>query len=288
MLSFLNQLSPYIRKASNSFVSPPWETDRVIFDFELLYIKSGQARIKVENETYLGGAGNLFFFRPKQDHSIKVLGPATFNQPHIHFDFVEDIYSKEVKISHQPLESIPESKHHLFRKDLTQEINLAIPPLIPLKNPDYFETMLFDLISEYDAKLPYYQTQVKGLLIQLWTYLIRDLFWNTASQRQSQKDLLLEIKDYLTFNANKNLTLKELEDQFAISKYHLIRLFKDAYGTSPIQFHQLIRIEKAKDLIQFTDDSITEIAEKMGYTGIHSFSRAFKKVDHVSPTFYRK
>ncbi|WP_233500850.1 MULTISPECIES: helix-turn-helix domain-containing protein [Paenibacillus] len=40
-------------------------------------------------------------------------------------------------------------------------------------------------------------------------------------------------------------------------------------------------------MIQFTDDSIDAIAEKMGYPNIHAFSRAFKTVDGIPPSFYR-
>lgn len=53
------------------------------------------------------------------------------------------------------------------------------------------------------------------------------------------------------------------------------------------QYHQFIRIQRAKHLIQFTDDSIDAIAEKMGYPNIHAFSRAFKTVDGIPPSFYR-
>ncbi|WP_246359167.1 helix-turn-helix domain-containing protein [Paenibacillus phytorum] len=49
-----------------------------------------------------------------------------------------------------------------------------------------------------------------------------------------------------------------------------------------------MRIEKAREMIQFTDEPLTRIAELIGFPDIHSFSKAFKKIEGVNPSFYRK
>lgn len=55
----------------------------------------------------------------------------------------------------------------------------------------------------------------------------------------------------------------------------------------PIQYHQLSRLEKAKEVIQFTHKPIATIAEEFGFESLQSFSRAFKNMENVSPSFYR-
>jgi AraC-like DNA-binding protein len=68
----------------------------------------------------------------------------------------------------------------------------------------------------------------------------------------------------------------------------LITLFNQTFGMSPIQYHQLMRIEKAREMIQFTDEPLKRIAELIGFPDIYSFSKAFKKIEGVNPSFYRK
>lgn len=288
MNSYLNTLSPYIRVALDSKITPPWKVDRVIFDYELLLIKNGNVLITIEDKIYRGGPGDIFLFKPMERHSIEIMGTDVFYQPHIHFDLYYKKNSPDVKISYKLLEEMDESDRQLFREDISKKSSFVIPNYIKLKNTKYFEKMLFEIITEYEAKLPFYEAKIKGVFIQLWIYLIRDFFWDSNPNISSHMKRLFEIKDYITLNAIRDITLDELEKAFSMSKYHIIRLFKDTYGMTPIHFHQLIRIEKAKEMIQFTDYSITEIAEHFGFNSIHSFSRAFKKIDKVTPSFYRR
>lgn len=85
-----------------------------------------------------------------------------------------------------------------------------------------------------------------------------------------------------------DVTLDDLIDITFVSKFHLIQLFKEAYGTTPIQYHQKIRVKKSKELIRHTNYTLSEIAGKLGFESIHSFSRYFKKIDGRPPSFYRK
>ena len=83
-------------------------------------------------------------------------------------------------------------------------------------------------------------------------------------------------------------SLEELEKRFNLSKYHLVKIFKKAFSYSPIQYHQIIRIQKAKEMIQYSNKSLTQIAEELGFTSINAFSRAFKNTDGVYPSYYRR
>jgi AraC-like DNA-binding protein len=79
-----------------------------------------------------------------------------------------------------------------------------------------------------------------------------------------------------------------LSERFHISKYYLIHLFNKVFDVSPIQYHQRIRLERAKNMIRHTLMPLQEIADQLGFSGIHAFSRAFKKKVGVSPAGFRK
>lgn len=285
----IHNISPYIRVALDSIIPQPWQlNERVIFDYELLYVKEGEIQVTIEDENYSGKPGDIFFFRPKQRHSISVQGNKPFRQPHIHFDFFSQPDSPKVKISFKPLAQMSDSEMTLFREDVADKFGIKFPGKINIRKVDYFEKMLFDIIYEYNTKLPFYETSVKGMMIRLLTYLMREIYWSNNPTVYSNMEELRDIKEYLDCNFRRVVSLEELVDQFNMSKYHLIRHFKRAFGMTPIQYHQLLRIEKVKEMIQYTNLSIGRIAEEFGFDSINTFSRAFKSLEGVPPSYYRK
>ncbi|OPA74788.1 AraC family transcriptional regulator [Paenibacillus selenitireducens] len=282
-------ISPYIRRAMDNYIPPNWGIrERVIWDYELLYVMQGKLRITVEDIIYEGQCGDIFLFKPQQRHSIHVTGDKDARQPHIHFDLLEQPDSPHVDISFKPLSDMDERELQWFRPDHLSSPAFHLPSYIRLDNPRIFENMLFVIIKEFEQKLPLYQTRLKGLLIDLLVYLFREHNWNKTPQVMSNSNLLYRVQAYLNNQVHQEVRLDELSREFCISKFYLNRLFKSAYHVSPIQYHQNMRIEKAKEMVQFTDLPLEKIAELCGFTGIHTFSRAFKNKEGVPPSVYRK
>jgi len=148
--------------------------------------------------------------------------------------------------------------------------------------------MIFEIIREIQMKLPFYEITMNGLFLQLLNAILRENYWNQNPHLVSNIGEMEQLRIFLKHNIDRKVTLDELSKISGISKYHLISLFKQTFGMSPIQFHMLQRIEKAREWIQSTNDPLTLIAENTGFPDIHSFSKAFKKIDGVNPSFYRK
>ena len=282
-------LSPYIRLAWNHTTNSPWEmAERVIFDFELLYVKSGEIEVTIKDEQYKGQPGDIFYFRPGWRHSIRKVGTNTFSQPHIHFDFFQDCDSGNVKISFLPLNKISSNEHKLFRKDITDDFYPDFPSHIRLQNPKIIEQMILDIIDEFDAKLMYHQTLLKGMFIQLWVQLLREVSLIDNHIPHSNFEKFHQIKRYIDAHISQDLHLEEIANAFYLNKYYLSHMFRLIFGIAPIGYHRMQRIGHAKKLIQFSKLSVTEVAAQLGYSNVHSFSRAFKAHEGVSPTFYRR
>jgi len=285
----IHQLSPYIRVAMDSVVPSDWHLpERVLFDYELLYVKEGRIRVVIEDEVFYGESGDLFLFRPKQRHSIQKISATSVRQPHLHFDLIYMEDSPDVKVSFKTLSDMKPDEMKWFREDILASLNPPIASYIRLRNPALIEKMIFEIIRELQMKLPYYEITMKGLFLQLFNAVLRENYWNHHPHLVSNIEEMEQLRIHLKHNMDRKISLAELSKMSGISKYYLISLFKQTYGMSPIQYHLLQRIEKAKELIQFTNNSISEIAEHVGFPDIHSFSKAFKKIDGVSPSFYRK
>lgn len=279
-----NYLSPYIRIAMDSSIKPPWYlVPRDILDYELLYIKEGYVIIIIEEIRYEGKPGDIFLFKPKQRHSIKIQGDETFRQPHLHFDLIYQEDSPLVKVSFKPCEQMAMDEREHFRENVIAEL----PNKLSVRNIGYFEELLFEIIKEFQEQMPFYEISIKGLFIKLWTYILREHQYGSDTLTYDRLEELKLIRDYIRNHAERELSLAELSSDFHISKYHLIRLFKKTFGDTPMHYHSLQRMAKAKEKIQFTNLSLIDIASMSGFDNINTFSRAFRKIEGVPPSYYR-
>ena len=96
-----------------------------------------------------------------------------------------------------------------------------------------------------------------------------------------------DIKNYISCNWNKKLTLEEIASSAHLSPSYSSALFKESTGTSIMDYIINLRITKACDMLKYSDRLISEIAESAGFCDIFYFSRMFKKHMGVSPAKYR-
>jgi AraC-like DNA-binding protein len=81
--------------------------------------------------------------------------------------------------------------------------------------------------------------------------------------------------------------VSELAAKFGVSSDWFGRLFRTQVGLSPRKVLRRIRLHKAAMDLQYTDDPITTIAERAGFSSIYDLSRTFRSAYHVSPRQYR-
>jgi len=78
-----------------------------------------------------------------------------------------------------------------------------------------------------------------------------------------------------------------LADKAGINEFKLKVGFRELFQTSPYQYRLRLCLEKAKLLLEETDDTIDQIASKVGFDTYNGFSTAFKKAFSIAPTEYR-
>lgn len=111
----------------------------------------------------------------------------------------------------------------------------------------------------------------------------------TMEQESSISPVVRRAKDYIYEHFSEpDTALEKAAESLQVSSVYLSRIFKQELGISYVSFITKLRIKKASLLLNTTDLSILEIAEKVGYDTQHYFSTAFKKVMGVSPNQFRK
>lgn len=103
-----------------------------------------------------------------------------------------------------------------------------------------------------------------------------------------KEQTLTQIKRYIQQNLSRNLTLNEIANSVNYNSSYVSRYFKQMTGQSISQYIVQLRIDQAKKCLMSTNDSIQEIAVKLGVESPQYFSLVFKKYTGFSPRSYRQ
>ena len=111
--------------------------------------------------------------------------------------------------------------------------------------------------------------------------------------REKEKMLVEEIKHAvieLVHNSTYNAMVRNsdyLVERFGMSYPYISSLFSKHEGTTLEKFTILHKIEKVKELIEYDEVTLSEIAYMMGYSSVQYLSTQFKSITGVSVTEYR-
>lgn len=101
-------------------------------------------------------------------------------------------------------------------------------------------------------------------------------------------ELINEIKLVIDAELADDFSVNVIAKQKNISVYYLIHLFKKVTGTTILKYRERERINKAMEYLAETDENLTIISRKIGFSNPSYFSEVFRKNTSVSPTEFRK
>lgn len=97
-----------------------------------------------------------------------------------------------------------------------------------------------------------------------------------------------DIAGWIRGHLNDDLTIEALAERMDMSPRHFNRKFKAEFGVTPADFIEELRLDEARWLLVNADDSLSELAESVGYGSGDTFRRAFERRFGVNPNEYRK
>jgi transcriptional regulator GlxA family with amidase domain len=98
---------------------------------------------------------------------------------------------------------------------------------------------------------------------------------------------LRRVHDHIDLHSAEPLTLGGLAALCGLSKFHLVRAFRAAYGDTPMRYLSRRRIAHAQDLLRHANLTVTEICMLVGFSSLGSFSSRFTELVGESPAAYR-
>lgn len=281
--------SPYVRFAYSHRCPAPLEiAERVIYDFELIYVNKGTVNGFVDDMPLCAKRGDIIFLRPKQPHRLIFEGEYVHN-PYIHFDFHEDSLSPEIPVSFALPDADFSRTEHYFRDDSFLTGTYALSSKISPKNAQGFYSLFLDIIQTFELRMPYYELHLKSKMFSLLSKLFEEQYWTRNAPYRSGIDTAVAARIYIVNHLTQELTLDEIADELSVNKFYLVKLFKKLFGVTPIRFHAEMRINMSRRLLQTSGyNSISQVSDAMGFGSVQAFSRAFKQIDGVPPSKYLK
>jgi AraC-like DNA-binding protein len=99
---------------------------------------------------------------------------------------------------------------------------------------------------------------------------------------------IAKVLDYLHKNYSQPVTLADLVKRSGLSQAQLERRFSKILGYSPIDYLVRVRVRAARELLEQTDRTITDIALAVGFYDHSHFTKTFKQLMACTPFTYRK
>ncbi|HEY3377433.1 MAG TPA: AraC family transcriptional regulator [Armatimonadota bacterium] len=236
--------------------------------FQMIYIRQGKGSFIMDHVTYPLLPDTLFFIHPKQSHSL-VPDPSGPVQT---LDRKFAIHSQELKTACMGVDSVLHEVSAEIANNIEQirEEGVTRQPLYNEFTRLYLLDILLSLLRH--SRTPLVPVMVRPSLFEVST---RDPICANAQQ-------------FMHAHYQEQCTAEDLAAFLNISYRYLSKKFLRVLGIPPMKYLALYRIERAKDLLRFTEFEIKQIASNLGFQSVHYFSRQFSAITGIPPGVWRQ
>lgn len=109
-----------------------------------------------------------------------------------------------------------------------------------------------------------------------------------SSSAESAQPSIASAVEFIKQNYNQEISLDNMAAAAHLSKYYFTKLFKSITGYTPYEYLTKYRIDKAKFLLCYSRDSVSEISQAVGFHNTNSFITCFKNFEETTPHQFRK
>lgn len=155
----------------------------------------------------------------------------------------------------------------------------------------YFENLVFDLLLVLSNRKEILGLATISRILEILVVLFKQgllVIDDSQFPKDKPKSLVAKARQFMNLHYADLQHQRELEKECGVDINYLNILFKKEVGKTLYQYITGVRMEHAKHLLETTDESVSDIAGKIGYPNSNSFARAFRKVHSVTPLEYRK
>jgi AraC-like DNA-binding protein len=236
---------------------------RSIFDYELIYIISGEFSYSDEDNSIILQKNDILIIEPGVYHKLKVISKVEQSGfSCIHFEFQKGLSS--LKNQYRVIDKFP----LVVNADYDPEIIRLFKKCNYLyEGNDSFREEIINLT-------------LKEILLRMKTCI-------TTNSNPNKPNKLKEIIIYISENIEEKLSRQILAKKFSISPGYLSYLFRENLDITVSDYINQIKIKAAFELLTQRGLRVNEVADKLGYCDQFYFSKIFKKIMGYSPSKHK-
>ena len=238
------------------------------------------------------GTGKLILDEEQRPYQPAMVSIIPNNYPHVTISNTKEGPSYWEYLFFDPAQIIAEMypKNELFCRELIRKVNRRALFLHEWENHN-LAFLVRQIMEEMRGRRSHYTDSVRGLLYSLVIEIIRlneeqeakQEVQGVEMQKHSGVTQIAAALDYVRMEYMHMIRVEELAQECHMSETHFRRLFESCMNMSPVDYINLVRIQKACDLLKKTTDSMDIVAQKVGFTTTSTFNRNFKKFLNTSP-----
>ncbi len=242
--------------------------------YQVVFVLGGTIRYTVGSNLYTLTRGSMIVLNTLESHSLEVL-----QYPYERYILQIDPSFFQMEVKYPEIISIfirrPPGFSHMFT--------------LPESIWEYSFGCLEEMCVEYRGKKVYWEMMVGSNLRRMFVSIFRACSSSFYTGKiDAGTALAFKIQNFLDHNYTENLTIDAIAAKFFLNRHYLSHVFKDMTGYGLMEYVIFLRMNKAKVLLTQTNESVSVIASKCGYTDFTHFSKQFRKNENCSPTVFRK
>lgn len=247
---------------------------------ELVYVHCGSCTHFVENQILEMKAGDLCILAPEAMHAVAVENEATVVINIMMSRRLFDVsFLRILKGGHMTSDFL---ENILYRKRVSPYL------IFPTGEDPWIHELVLKIYREKKDYL--YNESVTLYVKQIFIQLIRNyelMAIISDPLDNSQETNMMALMGYLSVNYN-HVTIKEVAQFFGYNENYLGKILMRYTGKTFSSLISEIQMENAKQLLEETSMSITEVSEEVGCYDSSHFTRKFKKAFGITPNAFRK
>ncbi|MEF9954206.1 MAG: AraC family transcriptional regulator [Clostridium sp.] len=258
--------------------------------WEFLYVDKGALFVTADHEVIPMQQGQIIFHKPNEFHALAANNVVAPNLVVITFESGDPCMA----FFENKLLTIGDSERNLLAQIIAEARDTFDGPM----DDPYMERLIRKDNAPFGS-----EQMIKLYLEQFLIQLFRNFSGNpilsgrhrfdthridaNRSDSSEQDKVFNDILFYLDKNINNQLTVEQICRDNLIGVSRLKKLFRTYRGGGVMECFNLMKINAAKQLIRNQQMNFTQIADYLGYTSVHYFSRHFKKLTDMTPSEYR-
>lgn len=262
-----------------------WQEHALVYHFfEIIQIMEGSGERIVNENNYAYKQGDIFLFTPLDCRGFKSIVPTKFCS--IRFSEVFLASDIDSVVRNNSLDWLKQLEQIFYHHNRFESVVIR-----SANDSQMIANLISNIIIESNQKGLYSEKNIQYYITLILNILSRNVVAKSTKEiTQNEEPLINKILTYIKQNIGntEKLKVKNLSKMFNLSQNYIGEYFKKLTGENLQRYVFLYKMRCIEQRLLYSDYTISQIANELGFTDESHLSRQFKKYSGVSPSKYKQ